>query len=371
MSSRIVFPIKSPTDTNLGQPTATMSKLQAVSDKASNVSDPQFPSVTYSNDPFDIATVMMTYHNGQKMYFVDGDWSSIWGGRLAKFLGYAYVPKQTEIQNYLQNLRRVNKNPTYEAFEASIESFEYLNSTPVIVPSIISASTYRNGSTAQAQEQFFDTKTTTAVASWSLTNALSEANGLTNAISYGSSSTFSHTSSNSSSVKAGFNFKVFSLGGDENNAQTSSNSSTASSSTSESSTLSTTISLTQAKTESISQTQTWTWNTTIAVPPKSIVTAAVAVRDAAVATAFKGKLKFKGVLWFETPEGNHVGVDTLSWFNLHSIVVTSLYVPEIIVPGPFFIKYDQDQPYVLYELKGNFSGHMGVYFDVTVNQTGF
>jgi len=334
---------------------------------------------SHPEDPFDIADQIvnprcdsMLVMNRVMDYGFKPNNTELFFSKFTRFLGYSYVPTQQEIDAYNQAMSKRTTAPAhplvFSPFEAIIVDLEYGNSTPIIVPNVLASTTYQNGTGLAGSQQFADQKTTTESANWTFSNTLSSSNGLTQSIAISNSQSHGTTDVNSASMNAAFTFAGFTLGGTGSGSNTDSNSTTDTQSSSQNETVSSSISLTNSSTQGISQAQSWSWNTTIPVPPHSIVTASVIVREAKVATNFKATLKFRGVLWFEDNTGGHVGIDTLQWFYAYAGPLC-----ERSYSNPHFHTMLWDpgaqKMYTGYDLDGTFSGQMGIDYDVVVQQS--
>jgi len=322
--------------------------------------------------PFDIATFMMT---NAVMKTTNAD---LYHGGLTKFLGYGYQPTQAEIDTF----NAQNKPVMYKPFEATVSSLQYGSSTPNIAPNVLAAANFTNGTSLAASQQFADQKATTETGTWTFSNALSNVNSLTNAISTSSTLTQGQSTTNGGSFNVGFSFAGLSAGGTGNNSSTDSTTIASGQSTSQSSTITNTVSLSDTNAQTFTQTQTWSWNATVPVPANSTVSASVVVKEASISTRFTAGLRFAGVLWFEELDGSHVGIDTNTWFILYTgrvAVIEKLQNPNAVpTPTPFTFVWvstiDPEEPiagtqYVNYDLAGEFSGEMGIEYDVIAQET--
>jgi hypothetical protein len=248
---------------------------------------------------------------------------------------------------------------TAQQFKAFVGPIQYEVEIPVMKPNVLANSAYSNNTDAAASEQFTDSKSTTASATWTITNGISKTNSFASAITHTDGSSLTENGS----VTASFKFLGLGASANAGLSHTGSTSDTSS----QTNTLSSNISLTDSNSQSISKTQTWSWNTSIPVPARSKVTASVIVEEANVSTRFWLRLAFRGVPFFvvaiKLDNGSELhgftAIDTVPWFKrLMSIKSIPFKV----------VKNRAGKEFIERAIDGVFSGAMGVNYIVEADQ---
>lgn len=321
------------------------------------------PLTQSTRSSFDLANYIGQEENNIRLHIGTNDaWKytgSSQPNRLIYFQGYKH-PLITAAEQQAQICVGEYNPRTAQRFRAFVGPIRYEVKTPVMEPNVLASSMYSNNTDAAASEQFTDSKSTTATATWTVTNGISTTNTFASAITHTDGSSLTENGS----VTANFTF--FGLGGSANAGL--SHTDTTSNTSSQTNTLSNNISLTNARSQSTSKTQTWSWNTSIPVPPRSKVTASVIVQEANVSTKFWLPLAFRGVLFFVVaiPTGyddeemhGFTAIDTVPWFK-KLMSVKSI---------PFkVIKNKAGTEFIETSIDGVFSGAMGVNYIVQADQ---